>query len=402
MTGALAFALRGTTLALRFALPLALIRLLGLEATGQFALVAATAAIAPAALGWGLNNLMTRDLVLQPADAPRLITTRLAVTGASMMVAMVAAIVALRVAGLHPGLPTVPALALVALETLALDIHVILVALGRARQANLLLFLRSALWIPLLLISAWWFEELRSLDAVLYAWIGGHIFASATLASRTRWRRSRIDLAWLKSCVRHCVWIYAADLGLVGQLYADRYLVGAFLGLESLGVYSVCAALAQSLQILASTAVVQPALPRLIAKAGAENARMASLKPVLVRLIQSFGLVLAVFIGSLAVLYEGHAVSVPAGAAATLCLLALAAGGRSFSDAFNAILVGCARHRAYAALSLAGAALATAFSIVLLPMIGMPGAGLAALLAACATLFGRVLITGFLTNRSDG
>ena len=86
MTGALAFALRGTALALRFALPLALIRLLGLEATGQFALVAATAAIAPAALGWGLNNLMTRDLVLQPADAPRLITTRLAVTGASITI----------------------------------------------------------------------------------------------------------------------------------------------------------------------------------------------------------------------------------------------------------------------------------------------------------------------------
>ncbi|WP_137155851.1 hypothetical protein [Rhizobium sp. FKL33] len=399
-TGALALVLRAATMALRFALPLALIRLLGLEATGLFALIAASAAIAPAALGWGLNNLLTRELVLVPEQAPRLIATRLTITVASTTSALLAAVLILHLIGPIPGLPLAPALLVIALETLALDIHVILIALGRARRANLLLFLRSAVWIPVFLVGAWRFEAWRSLDGLLYAWLAGHILALAALAPlalRATWPK-RLDGRWLMRSARNAAWVYAADLGLVCQLYADRYLVVAMLGLEATGVYSVCAALGQSLQILANSAVLQPALPRLIAAAQEPDVWSVHVRPVCIRLALMFAALLSMLTFTLIVVVGHEAFKLTASAAATLCLLSLAAGGRSASDVLNAVLVGQGRHRAYAALSMAGAAFSILFSLLLFPILGLTGAGLAAALAAGAALLGRATATNLFRN----
>jgi O-antigen/teichoic acid export membrane protein len=392
-TGALALALRGAALALRFALPLALIRLLGLEAAGLFALVAATAAIAPAALGWGLNNLLTRNLVLHPDQAPRLIATRLAVTSASIAAAILAALAVFCVTVPMPGLPIAPTLTIIALETLALDIHVILIARGRAKRANLLLFLRSAGWIPLFLIGAWSLPDLRTLDAALSAWIAGHFAALAALtplALAAPWRTAIIDPAWLKRSARDCLWIYVADLGLVGQLYGDRYLVGALIGLEATAIYGVCAAVGQALQVLASSAVIQPALPRLIASAHREPVTAAHLKPLAARLAVIALPLLAMLATGAILLAETGVLKISAATAWTLCLLCCAATARSLSDGVNALLVGQGRHRAYARLSLLGAALSLGLSVLLLPLLGLPGAGLAAFGAALAALIGRI------------
>jgi O-antigen/teichoic acid export membrane protein len=401
-TGAFAFLLRASALALRFALPLALIRLLGLEATGLFALITASAAIAPAAMGWGLNNRLTRDLVLQPDDAPRLIATRLAVTASSIMLAMIAAMVILGFIAIDPTWPVAPALALIALETLALDIHVILIALGRARRANLLLFLRSAAWIPIFLIAAWRFEALRSLDLALGCWIAGHLLALATfspLLLGKSWRNIGIDAAWLRRGARDSVWIYAADLGLVGQLHADRYLVGALMGLEATAVYSICAAVGQSLQILASSAVVQPALPRLIATAGQQEAWPQFLRAACARLALLFILLLAIAIAAMMVLAQTVAIRMEGATTAALLLLSLASGVRSLSDAVNAVLIGQGRHRIYSALSLTGAALSLALCWMLLPILGLAGAGFAALGSAAAALAGHALALATFKSR---
>jgi O-antigen/teichoic acid export membrane protein len=401
ITGALAFALRGATLALRFVLPLALISLLGLEAAGLFAMISATAAIAPAALGFGLNNLLTRDLVLNRDQAPQLITARLAVTAGSIGLAMLAALVIFCSIPPIPALPPAPALAIIALETLALDIHVILIALGCAKRANLLLFLRSAAWIPLFLIAAFRHDAFRSLDWALSFWIIGHVVALATLAplvSATSWRHIRIDAAWLRTGARSSIFIYAADLGLVGQLYADRYVVGALLGLDAAGIYSVCAAVAQSLQILASSAAIQPALPRLIASARRPGICLALLEPLCYRLASIFLALLAALAVAYILVSEAGVIDISDSAVAALCLLSLAAGARSLSDGLNAVLIGQERHRIYAGLSLVGAALSITLSILMLPMLGLAGSGLAALAAAVTTLLMRVKS---IKNRSD-
>jgi O-antigen/teichoic acid export membrane protein len=391
-TGILSFALRAAALGLRFVLPLALIRLLGLDEAGLFALITATSAIAPAALGWGLNNLLTRDLVLKRNQAPRLIATRLAVTAASISTAMLAAFLAAQLIDPLPGLPLALALAIIALETLALDIHVILIALGRAKRANLLLLLRSAAWIPPFLLGAWALPALRCLDAALCAWIAGHLAALAMLAPlllAVPWRAATIDGEWLKRGRRDAFWVYVADLGLVGQLYGDRYLVGALIGLEATAIYGVCAAVGQSLQALASSAVIQPALPRLIATAQEQAGTTSHLKPLAARLAMFILPLLAVLATGAALLAETAILTISTAAAWTLCLLCLAATARSLSDGVNAILVGQGRHRAYAVLSPLGAALSLGLSVLLLPLLGLPGAGLAALGAALASLAGR-------------
>ncbi|MBB1250517.1 lipopolysaccharide biosynthesis protein [Rhizobium sp. G21] len=401
MTGAFAFVLRGVALALRFLLPLALIRLLGLEAAGVFALVTATAAIAPAALGWGLNNLLTRGLVLHRRRAPRLIATRLAVTAVSVGAAAAAALAIVFTTTPIPTLPVAPALAIVALETLALDVHVILIALGRARRANLMLFIRSAGWIPFFLIAASRFDAVCSLDATILFWIVGHVVALATLApsiAKTSWRAIGVDFGWLRSGLRSSSFIYAADLGLVGQLYADRFLVAAMLGLEAIGIYSVCAAIAQSLQILVSSAVIQPALPRLIASARDRECSEALLKPLCHRLAWVFVAALSALVLACLVIADIHSIETSGAAAVSLCLLSFAAGARSLSDGLNVVLIGQERHRIYAGLSLLGATLSIALSILLLPILGLTGSGLAALAAAVTTALMR---SKSIKNRSD-
>ncbi len=394
-TGGLAnLAIRGATLLCRFALSFYVVSMLGLRAAGVFGLALGAIGILPAAVGWGLNYFLSRDVVgLAPDQAMPLIRARLTVTIGSL--ALVTA-VALAVVAIAPGLASTDAttlaliIALLWFETLGLDSYMALIGLELAFQANLIVFVRSALWIPPLILVGLVAPATRTLDMIFASWVASHILSLGLLAYCLRhwpviqgWRQPLAVPRTLAARLRQSWFIYFSDLGLVGLIYVDRFVVSAVLGLAATGIYSFYWSITNALQTLVSTAIVQVALPRLF-RAHRDDSP-AAWRALLVRevgrtLLYAGVLSVVLFVATEAIVALKPGRFPPA--RLLLVLLLLAAVVRAGSDMLNVGITSTRRDRAYAITNVIGMVTAVLLSLILLKTVGLIGAGVSALLTA--------------------
>lgn len=261
--------LRGTTLLAKFALTLFIARFIGLDALGEYGLVAGLAAVVPAVASLGLINILSRNAVTQSLGEVTGILYRYgriqaAIYGLAMAAALLSALVWQR----WPLVVVVVAIAF--FEQVNDDLFMVLTHRRHPRLANVLIFVRSAAWIFLFIPLAVAFPAMRNLANVWGFWLGGGILAVACFAFATRWwpwRRPEPGQAgdrWLIGTLRQSWVLYSINIAnIVGQ-YLDRYIVGLFMGLEFTGVYVLFWSIGNALSNLIITGVVQIAEPHLI------------------------------------------------------------------------------------------------------------------------------------------
>jgi O-antigen/teichoic acid export membrane protein len=398
--------IRSATLGLRFLLSFYIIKYLGYDAAGIYGLTVGVTGITPALIGWGLNFFVAREVVgLSPAEAALRVRNRLFVTIVSLALATaVMFLFSLFIQRTSAGLFVFIAI-LAWLETIALDLHLPLIGLGKALEANILVFIRSAAWVPCIIGLGLAFPQLRSMEALLSAWILANIAALVLLGimakrwdvgSRLSWQ---IDFDWIISRLRRSWHIYVSDVSLVGLMYLDRYIVGIFLGLSATGIYTFFWSLSNSLQTLVSTAVVQMALPTLVKSFSSgdrstwrEDVRAEFYKVITI----SVGMAVVIFGASeVALRYMSmQGLSEHRG----LFLLLLAASVlRACSDLGNLALVSTQKDKSYAAINIVGVVLSLSMTTLGVAFYGLAGAGVAIFATAIILLLMRIwLLAGLL------
>lgn len=387
--------IRAMTLFLRFALSFYIVSQLGLAAAGVYGLAVGAIGIVPAAVGWGLNYFISREVVGHtPSSAAALIRDRLVITFASLTLGTLIAVPVLiwQTGGI--GQTYLLILALLWLETIALDLYMPMIGLELALFANVLVFVRSALWIPVVVAIGFLVPALKTLDSVFAAWIVSHLLALAMLlAYLRRWpiRASLSEdmkLKMLMRRARNAWYIYFSDLGIVGLGYADRFILNALLGLTATGVYSFYFSITNALQTLIATAVVQLALPRMVrAFRGGDPAEwQAELRRQMVKTLAFAGVLsLLIFAATELIFHLAPAGRFPV-YRVLLAIMLLAATIRSGSDLLNVSITSMGRDRMYAINNVAGVVVAIAFGAGFMWMFGLIGAGLSAA-ATATTLF---------------
>lgn len=394
---------RAATLFFRFALSFYVVGQLGLSAAGIYGLVTGAIGIVPAALGWGLNYFVSREVVgMPPHAATPLVRDRLKITAASLALASLVGAIAL---ALHAGPIGVGPImlglivALLWLETFALDVYMPLIGLELAFQANIIVFVRSAVWIPFVIAAGLVWREARSLEIVFGAWVFCHGLAIAlTFFFLRHWpigqalRQPTPAPLGFVARIRRSWYIYLSDLGLVGIVFLDRFIVNSILGIRATGIYSFYGSITAALQTLIMTAVVQVALPRMIRafRDGTPDQFRDQLRREMVKTM-SYALVLsiAIFVISDAIvtLFPKRYPS----AVVLLVLLLVASVVRSGSDMLNVGITSTRRDRIYAATNVVGMILTAVFSIVFLSTFGLNGAGVSALATAVILFVIRAL-----------
>jgi O-antigen/teichoic acid export membrane protein len=405
--------IRSATLGLRFLLSFYIIKYLGYDAAGVYGLTVGVTGITPALIGWGLNFFVAREVVgLSPSEAAARVQNRLFVTIVSLALATVVMILV----SFFMQRTTASLFVLIAilawLETIALDLHLPLIGLGKALEANILVFMRSAAWVPCIVGLGLAFPQLRSMEALLSAWIVANILALVLLGFMARrWNVGsqlgwQIDFDWIISRLRRSWHIYISDVSLVGLIYLDRYIVSIFLGLSATGIYTFFWSLSNSLQTLVSTAVVQTALPTLVKtfSSGDRSAWRAAVKVEFYKVVAiSVGMAIAIFAASEGAL---HYMSMPGlSEHRGLFILLLAASIlRACSDLGNLALVSTQKDKSYAAINIIGVFLSLGMTSLGVAFYGLSGAGVAIFATAVILLLMRVwLLAGLLwpTATSD-
>lgn len=385
-------AIRGSQLFFRFALSFYIVSQLGLEAAGIYGLAIGAIGIVPATVGWGLNYFISREVVGHtPATAAGLIRDRLTITIASLLVGTIVAVPVLIWMTGSLSETTILILILLWLETLALDIYMPMIGLEMALFANVMVFIRSALWIPIVVGIGFLYPPLQTLDAIFIGWIASHFVALAMLfVHLRRWPvrdglRERMQLGRLGKRVRDAWYIYFSDLGIVGLGYADRFILNALLGLTATGIYSFYFSITNALQTLIATAVVQLALPRMVraARGGDPAAWRGEIKQQMVKTLAYAGVLSAAIYGVTELIFYVS----PEGRfpvyRTLLAIMLLAAVIRSGSDLLNIAITSTGRDHVYAVTNIIGVVLTLIFGAGFMWAFGLIGAGLSA--AATAT-----------------
>lgn len=397
-------ALRIVSQVLRLGVSFYVIGLLGLHAAGIYGLALGAIAIAPALIGWGLNYHLTREIAGRPPAAAtplvrdRLVISLLSLAGLSLLAVPATVLAAPR--GDWPLYALI--LALIWLETISLDLFVALLAVERSFLANFLVLIRSALWALPVVGFGLADPRLRTLEFLLAVWIGFHLLALAVLAAKLRrWGVTAdlarpIGLAWAAHWLKRRWFIYLSDLGYVGLLYLDRYLVLLMLGLTTTAIYTFYWALANAVQTIVLASVVQVGRPRLVVAASraAAGEWRSEMRSQLTRTCAvSLGLA-ALGFGATTVI---TLILPPGMIPSDPVLFALLLGAtvlRCCSEVLNSGLISRRRDGAYAAVNLSGLTV----TLVAVPLAalagGVHGVGAALAIVAAALLALRVRLAG--------
>ncbi|MFG1342090.1 lipopolysaccharide biosynthesis protein [Xanthobacter autotrophicus] len=380
--------LRGSSLVFRFALSFYIIKYLGLTAAGIYGLALGAIGLAPAMTTFGMNYFLARDLVGMPPGqaAPRIKTRLVASTVATAVLTAVAGAVAYAIS--YPVTPIIVIIAvLVWLENYANDLYVSLIALEMPLLANVAMFIRLAAWIPFVIGLGLLLPQTRSIEYVLFGWLVSYGFYFAVLLyALRRWPlaealRAPIQTGWIKERLRQGWLIYFSDIGIVGYTYADRYIVSLMLGLELTGLYNFYWSLANALQTLLFTAIIQVALPVLFKAFNTGN--MAEWRAAMRRQMKktaSYAVVLGICVyGGSELLIALMGMSHLTEHRGVFIMLVLAAVIRSGTDLANVGITSVRLDRIYALTNLSSLAISCVVTSLCVWWLGFVGVGVASL-----------------------
>ncbi len=388
--------LRGASAAGKFALSLYLLTYVGLAELGIYGLLVAVATAVPALLGFGLSDWTTRQCIDLPADqAVPLAGTRLGFT--VVVHCVVQPVFWLANAYLGEPIPSHFALLIapiLLLEHLGVDAHGPLIARHRVMLSSVALFLRSGAW-PLAIIGIGWiYPPARSLAWVLAAWLAGLVVMALVLSGLLlggRWRLLRVRAHWLRGALRRSWPFYLSDIGAVTSLYADRFIISFFAGLELTGIYVFFWSAANVVHSVTVYGAFHPRVPALVAVANAGDT--ATLRK---RLFQFQSIVLVWALALFGLLWVGVQLFLHMGVRPQLnghltlfALIIFATLVRIIADTYHFVLYALGRDRTIAFVNLALAAGSAALNTVLVSTAGLMGAVIASIITALGLLAAR-------------
>jgi O-antigen/teichoic acid export membrane protein len=244
---------------------------------------------------------------------------------------------------------------------------------------------------------------------LLWFWLGGQLVSAVlhVLPFRDADVRAvlRTPIGWreLAQRARRGPLIYLNDIAAAGQVYIDRFVIGAILGVSAAGLYTLYFSLTHGLYVLVATASVQMAMPRISETFRREGA--AALPGVILREVRratAIAGILAIVITLTALLilpWLGFAVF--AANRPLFVLMVAASFIKPVVDVLNTSLYAIGLDRQLASVNLVGVAVSVITGALLTATIGLIGFGISAILTQIAMLaLNFVIISRFVRQQS--
>ncbi len=263
--------LRSMTLVSRFALTLFIAKFMGIAEVGAYGLVVGLVSMTPVVVGWGANYFMSRSSVGESrVVAGQKLKDRLVLTLLSLLAAFILGLTAIKLGIISEVSFLLPTLVIILFETLACDIQAWLVARHMTLHSNALLFIRSSLWALIMMTLAYFSESYRELGYFIKAWAVFEVLQVFPLLFFLRkWplkeiARAPVDTTRIKEYVTNGKFIYWNEIGLVGTLYLDRFIINGLLGLDLTGIYTFYWSIANGVNALIVTGIIQITTPHMV------------------------------------------------------------------------------------------------------------------------------------------
>jgi O-antigen/teichoic acid export membrane protein len=400
--------LRALTLASKFVLVVVLARYFAPEDVGTYGLMFSAVAIAVFALGLEYHYFTMRALIARPEGRQAGLVRDQAVLYALVAAAALPLLGLLFWSGIWSPLPggVLPwFFVLVVVELAAQEAGIALIALSRPLAANLVLFVRSAVWVyPVIALTV---LGLRDISLIFLAWFVGALASVAVAAWCLRgigWRvalADPVDWSGMKAGLRIAAPFVVTTGASMGLLFVDRFIIEAYQGLGPVGIYTFFAGIATSLHTLVNTSVSLIRMPRLVkTQQDADRARFRYELGIMARITAAAAISLAVVmsVGIIPILRIVGKAVYEANLPVFFVLLA-AALIRALADVPLYSLYAKHRDVLLLVVNVAAFAVVVTVNLVLVPAVGLIGAAIAAVSGAFVLFVSAVGIAFRVTDR---
>ena len=363
---------------------------------GVYGLAFGAVMLAVVLFGFRVDYTVSREIAGMPPDKQRDVGMQVvALFTISFVLAAPIGILALSAFGLPGGIGMALLIyALCCVEAFANYLYTVTISLKRPALANGLFFIRSGLWPVPVMIAAYLEPQLRTVEFVLAAWLLG-VTISVILnlgymrhQMLTRLSRSHLKMADVGAFCRRTVMIWIGSVAVAMGVYLDRFVLARVLSLSDVGVATFYISFTLAALTLVQSATTTVTLPAMIHHY--DNDEMEGFRGQ-VRRTAKLAIVLAVAVLcglAVAMLAMGPLLGKPELSAAypAFLLLLLATLIRTHAETLYYGLFVQRRHRSIWLGNLVFFALALAFNLALIPLFGLVGLGLAAVLSALAIM----------------
>lgn len=383
---------RAVTLASRFLLSIILARALTPDDLGYFGLLSAALPFGIVLIGLEFHNFLVREqVVATPQQRVEHIRNQGALYVCNYLVMLSGAAVFLL---FRPDLvvPLSWFVALLTVEHLTVEAFRNLVAFARPMAANLLLLIRSGLWVYVLGIVMALLPATRKVETVFLAWLVGGvggILLAVLLFRNLPWKEvpwHGVNWRWIASGLKTSTPFMLIVTSVLTSAYCDRFFIDAYLQRSDVGIYTFFSMLAIGVQSLI-TSVSQQYLPLIIAARhqGAFAHRRTLLHFSRILIYCSCAANAAAIISVVPLLWLIEKPEYSANLSIFFILLA-ASALRGFADIPAHALYSAGADRELLAGNIASALTAICLSVALIPTFGLRGAALGSLGAGLVLL----------------
>lgn len=262
-------AMRIGGLVAKFGLTIFIARFLGMEDLGRYGLIAGLVAIVPVFVSFGFGQSLAREAAHKSLEAVVQSIARYGIVVFPVYAIMLAAGLSIDFYQRQIIYSLIAVVLL--LEHFNNDLFNLLLARGQPIAGNVLVFLRSAIWIYAYVFFALFNQGLRSISVLLGSWVAGLIvttFCGLYCVRKWPWHGVSVGVcdsyAWAIKYQRGSRYIYLSELASNIGFYADRYLIAYFMGVNETGVYTLFSSIGMALYNLVSSGVMQVARPAMV------------------------------------------------------------------------------------------------------------------------------------------
>ncbi len=291
-------ALRGITLLSKFILILFLAKFLDPDQVGLYGLLTATIGYAFYFLGFEFYTYSNRELIKNSTSDLAFILKSQLIFTLIMYVIFLPFLTLIFYYKLLPLSLATMFFTLLVLEHFSQEFNRIFVALSKPLLASFILFIRSAIWIYVVISFMYFDVRFRTLDFLLINWMSGALIACLISVyviykmNLPGWK-SPLRLAWIKQGVIKAAPFFLAAAALRGLFTIDRYWMESLSDLKTVGAYVLFMSISNALISFLDSGVFVFSYPQLIKHYEEKNAE--AFKKQFKKLVQQVLIVVCLF-----------------------------------------------------------------------------------------------------------
>lgn len=239
--------MRGSSIVFKFMLTIYMARYLELADIGKYALITAIVMLYINLAGFGFQFFVSRKVAVHHGDDSiyNILTNQLFFNSA-VYVLSIPVFAGIYMFELAPKEYIFYFIAICILEHFSEDLYTLIVNIGKPVIANIVFFIKSAAWVIPIAALGVLYEEYRSLSMLFAGWTVG-LVVSVIIAlffvrhniSFSKISYKLLDISWISNGLRTGLMFYVSVIIGVSSLYADRFIISSFIGIDMLGIYLI-------------------------------------------------------------------------------------------------------------------------------------------------------------------